>query len=59
MKKNQVELKRYLAPKCEIIKVEATGLICGSPKVTPGGISFQEDDWEDKGDIDAGEFETE
>ncbi len=59
MKQNQVESERYFAPRCEIIEVEEANLICGSPKVTPGGTSFQEDDWEDKGDIDAGEFETE
>lgn len=31
MKKNQVELKRYLAPKCEVIRLEnESSLLAGS-----------------------------
>ena len=38
MKKNQVELKRYLAPKCEIIALSCEStLLAGSPNVRPGG----------------------
>ncbi|WP_172793004.1 hypothetical protein [Hoylesella enoeca] len=58
MKKKE-SLVGYEKPECSIIELETECFICGSPKVTPGGTSFQEDDWEDKGDIDAGEFETE
>ena len=38
MKKNQVELKRYLAPECEVITVEnEASLLLGSEiKPTPG-----------------------
>ena len=38
MKKNQVELKCYLAPKCEVIVLNCEStLLAGSPEVRPGG----------------------
>ena len=38
MKKNQVELKCYLAPKCEVIVLSCEStLLAGSPEVRPGG----------------------
>jgi len=38
MKKNQVELKRYIAPKCEVIALNReSALLAGSPNVRPGG----------------------
>ena len=38
MKKNQVELKRYLAPRCEIIRLvnESSLLLASEIKPTPG-----------------------
>ena len=38
MKKKQVELKCYLAPKCEVIALNCEStLLAGSPEVRPGG----------------------
>ena len=38
MKKKQVELKCYLAPKCEVIALNCEStLLAGSPDVRPGG----------------------
>ena len=38
MKKKQVELKRYLAPRCEVIALDCEStLLAGSPDVRPGG----------------------
>ncbi|MBF1422444.1 MAG: hypothetical protein HXN40_02475 [Prevotella histicola] len=59
MKQKQLEIWAYVKPKCKVVKLEIENFICGSPKVTPSAPGFEEDDWEDKGDIDAGEFETE
>ena len=38
MKKKQVELKCYLAPRCEVIVLSCEStLLAGSPEVRPGG----------------------
>lgn len=38
MKINQVELKRYIAPKCEVIALNReSALLANSPDVRPGG----------------------
>ena len=38
MKKKQVELKHYLAPRCEVIVLSCEStLLAGSPEVRPGG----------------------
>ncbi len=59
MKQKQLERWVYAKPKCKVVELEIEKFICGSPKVTLSAPGFEEDDWEDKGDIDAGEFETE
>ncbi len=48
-----------MKPAINICVLQTEYFICQSPKVTPSGTAFEEEDWEDKGDIDAGEFETE
>ncbi|MGP1480232.1 MAG: fatty-acid--CoA ligase [Hoylesella enoeca] len=58
MKKKE-NLVGYEKPECAIVELATETFICGSPKVTPSAPGFEEEDWEDKGDIEAGEFETE
>ena len=55
MKRNQEDKLPYLAPWCEVVEVEETSLICSSPKVTPNGPGFNEDDWDNEHDIDDGD----
>ena len=59
MNRKQLERWAYAKPAVSVCEMQTEYFICQSPKVTPGGTAFEEDDWEDKGDIDAGEFETE
>ena len=59
MNQKQLERRAYAKPTINVCVLQTEYFICQSPNVTPGGTSFQEDEWEDKGDIDAGEFETE
>lgn len=59
MNQKQLERRAYAKPTINVCVLQTEYFICQSPNVMPGGISFQEDEWEDKGDIDAGEFETE
>ena len=51
MKRNQEDKLPYLAPWCEVVEAEETSLICSSPKVTPNGPGFNEDDWDNEHDI--------
>lgn len=62
MKKNQVELKHYLAPECEVIALsDEPALLAGSPNVRPGGggtghvtiTPLDPDDGGDDDDIEA------
>ena len=58
MKKNQVEFKRYLAPKYEMIALDSESeLLTGSPRVRPGGggngnVTIDPLDPDDGGDDD-------
>ena len=57
MKKKE-NLVGYEKPECTIVELAIETFTCSS-KVKPSAPGFEEEDWEDKGDIDAGEFETE
>ena len=61
MKKKQVELKQYLAPRCEVIALSCEStLLANSPEVRPGGGTgrvtidpLNPDDGGDDDDIEA------
>ena len=45
----------YISPKCEVIEVEKTSLICTSVPVSPGTA---ESEYEDKGEREGDDFEV-
>jgi hypothetical protein len=55
MNKQEFKKQTYLAPWCEVVEVEQTSLICGSPKVKPNAPGFNEDEWDNEQDIDDGD----
>lgn len=48
MKKNQVELKRYLAPRCEIIQLVNEPSLLGSSDIRPTPIQVVDNKEEDE-----------
>ncbi|MES4921877.1 hypothetical protein ABVC70_08195 [Hoylesella timonensis] len=48
MKKNQVELKRYLAPRCEIIRLANEPSLLGSSDIRPKPIQVVDNKEEDE-----------
>lgn len=52
-----ISSRSYTAPLCKIISVEQDGFICTS--VVPGQNGSQEKDFEDKGELDGGEWAVE
>ena len=55
MKRNQEIKFPYLAPWCEVMKMEQVNLICTSVSFKPSETT--EDDWDNNEDIDGGEIE--
>ena len=59
MKQKQLESRAYSKPLCEMIEAETETFICQSPKLSPSAPGFEEEDWEDKGDLETDENEFE